>query len=570
MNLLLIGPFGKRTNHMLLSWIKGNGGVNKPQRMEQAQAPAVVVDVAPSPKSMSYKPSSDTRWWPLVSLLLVLLLLLLALLISRFTASNFFIASFCIAASFLLFHMVYGVLRIMPVFIHKLSSIAYISERELKRIERAPALRFCLSAAIALTALYIASSVLVQADALLDTDRPFLTRSWEYFYHRFVQLSCIAAWLLFAEKYCIQKIAIYFHTSFYAKRLEANEFMLNCIGRLRILFTSRRSITPVSQHSGFSFMSSEKEYGTEEDAKELTAAVFNGLSISSDRDYLTIKDLEAAFQGETGRFMELLDSDSNGELSRKELQTGIVKAYSECELLETSLISNSRVINRLERMFLVLLVVVLFYICISMLMASLLQTISILGAGLVAANFLFAEEISAMFSGIIFVIITHPFDIGDIISIDGKGFRVQDIDLTLTTLQGRGGRFTYINNSVLADNKIGNVRRSGNMQETFKLAFESSATTEQLQEFEKQLVEFVHEQSRDYEGHVHLHDFVITNSKTLEFEVKVKHRANFQDSKVRNRRSRKMVNAIRSFISKANLHLAEFSWDTVRGDAYFH
>lgn len=532
---------------------------------------AVVVEVAPSPKSISYNPASKGSWIGVLSVIFTVILLSPAGLIaitkqrSEYLGTgaynNLFMASVCTAGCFILFHLIWVAMRMMTVFIHRINSFAYINERELKRIERAPALRFYLSTAIALTALVISSSALVCSDISLETNTPLLARTWEYFYLRFVQLVTITAWLLFVEKYFIQKIAVFFHSRFYAKRLQTNEFVLNCISRLRLLFVSRRSISPESSGEAFSFIASKKEYGSMEDAQELTEAIFTGLSIPAERDYLTVHDLETAFQTEAGHFIECMDIDANGQLGKKEFQIGIIGAYEECELLETSLISNSRVISRLERMIMILLTVVIFYIFLSMLMSSVLQTISVLGAGILAANFLFADEVSCMFSGIIFVIITHPFDIGDAITIDGKPFRVRDIDLTLTTLQGPGGRFTYISNSVLAGSKIGNMRRSGNMHECFKLSLESSINRQQLEAFQKDLDGFIKEHPRDYEGRVHLGHFAILSSKSLEFEVKVGHRANFQDGKVRGRRSRQLVNAMRTFLAKQNLKLAEFSWE---------
>ena len=537
----------------------------------------VVVNVgspspAESPKSVSYDPEAakapsqfikDPNYFFLLMIgVSALFLLSPAIIIACACSSsdffgeghfnNIFFASISFCVSFLLFFGINKLLRMLPGLITWIfqSDAKYITQNS----DHTLMIYFYLSFSVSITFLYFLSQT------LFIQDPNATSRTWEFFYLKLIDFSMRLLWLLFLEKLIIQKIAIYFHRQFYADRLDENEFLLRCIERLKILFMGPRAASATLSQS------SAEESDYMHDAKKLVDAIFNGLSIPAGRDYLILSDLETAFHEDAIRFFDLMDLDHNGDLSRKELEIGIIKIYTDSQILTTSLASNNRVIIRLEYIMYILIAVYLFYTALSMLTTRVVNQLSILTASIIAARFLFAEEVSAMFTGIIFVIITHPFDIGDGVSIGSSNFSILDIDLTITTLKGPGGRITYISNSNLAYEKIGNMRRSGHMYERFKMSVEGRTTKSQLDRFEETTNEFTHENPRDFEGDVILKNFSIINKDSIQFELDVRHRSNFQDVSLRNRRNRGFLEALRGALSTCQMQLAEFNWESLKHD----
>jgi small-conductance mechanosensitive channel len=526
---------------------------------------------AESPKSVSYDPEATCSAHPThasyflpLSVCVVCILLLSPAIIIMCAClpaeyfgtghfNNIFFASVSFCAAFLIFFGINKLLRVLPNLVTWIfqSDAKYITENS----DHTLMIYFYLSLSVAATTLFFLSQTL-----FIQFDPAVTSHTWEFFYLKLVDFTSRMLWLLFVEKLVTQKIAIYFHKQFYAERLEENEFLMRCIERLKILFLGPRAAsTTLSQ-------SSTEEDDYERDSKKLVDAIFTGLSVPEDRNYLESKDLASAFHEDAQRFFDLMDLDHNGDLGRQEFEAGIVRVHTDSQILVTSIASNNRVVIRLEYIMYVLIAVYLFYTGLSMLTTQVWNQVSLLGASIIAARFLFAEEVSAMFTGIIFVIVTHPFDIGDSVSIGSSNFTIVDVDLTITTLKGPGGRTTYISNSSLADEKIGNMRRSGNMFERYKLSIEGRTTKPQIEQFEQVTNDFVHENSRDFEGDVMLKNFSIINKDSIQFELDVKHRSNFQDMSLRNRRNKGFVEALRGALATCQMQLAEFNWESLKHD----
>lgn len=79
-----------------------------------------------------------------------------------------------------------------------------------------------------------------------------------------------------------------------------------------------------------------------------------------------------------------------------------------------------------------------------------------------AATFVFGNSAKNMFEGIIFLFVTHPFDVADRVFIDGMNLQVKELGIMFTVFQMWDGQLIYTPNSVLLNKDITNVRRSPN------------------------------------------------------------------------------------------------------------
>lgn len=92
------------------------------------------------------------------------------------------------------------------------------------------------------------------------------------------------------------------------------------------------------------------------------------------------------------------------------------------------------------------------------------------GAGIGAIIFGFAfKDIGENFLAGIILALKRPFEIGDIIEIDGHKGNVKDLDLRLTHLRNVEGKDIYIPNSSIIKNTLINYTKDGNLRINFMI-----------------------------------------------------------------------------------------------------
>ena len=94
----------------------------------------------------------------------------------------------------------------------------------------------------------------------------------------------------------------------------------------------------------------------------------------------------------------------------------------------------------------------------------------IAGAGISAIIFGFAfKDIGENFLAGIILALKRPFEIGDIIEVDGYKGHVRDLDLRITHLRNVEGKDIYIPNSSIIKNALINYTKDGNLRVNFMI-----------------------------------------------------------------------------------------------------
>ena len=94
----------------------------------------------------------------------------------------------------------------------------------------------------------------------------------------------------------------------------------------------------------------------------------------------------------------------------------------------------------------------------------------IAGAGISAIIFGFAfKDIGENFLAGIILALKRPFEIGDIIEVDGYKGNVKDLDLRVTHLRNVEGKDIYIPNSSIIKNTLINYTKDGNLRMSFMI-----------------------------------------------------------------------------------------------------
>ncbi|KAI3637585.1 hypothetical protein MIR68_004234 [Amoeboaphelidium protococcarum] len=250
-------------------------------------------------------------------------------------------------------------------------------------------------------------------------------------------------------------------------------------------------------------------------------------------------------QEEAERAFLIFDRDFTGTISKQELKDAVVGMYKERKELSSSLRDVGSAVGKLDN---VLVIMVVLLACMTALLifgvpigSYLLTSISVL----FAATFVFGNSARNMFEGIIFLFVTHPYDVGDRVFIDNNNYIVKELGILYTVLEKWDGQVIYSPNSVLATKDITNVRRSPNQIETVEVHLAYDTSAELIQTFRQKLNEYVQTESKDFMPKIDLVPFEIEAMNKIKYYIYLEHRNNWQDSGRRWQRHAKFMNFLR-------------------------
>lgn len=238
---------------------------------------------------------------------------------------------------------------------------------------------------------------------------------------------------------------------------------------------------------------------TSSEAKKRSKFIFYVLSSlgTPGGGQLTKADFQKVFRLEqsASEAFELFDVNFDGFISKSELKHLFVQIYREHGNLTQSVTSSAEALKALDNLFTILSCVVLslLYMVIFGLNVQSLLTLSlslILGFNVIIGNF--SRDV---FDSLMFLFVTHPYDIGDRVRIEGdaKIYTVKQISVLRTEFYDGRGEEIYMPNPVLLRKNIINLRRSHEQWESIEMCLDLGTTHEQLSEFRSILTRHLHD-----------------------------------------------------------------------------
>ncbi|KAJ7477111.1 Mechanosensitive ion channel-domain-containing protein [Mycena galericulata] len=206
------------------------------------------------------------------------------------------------------------------------------------------------------------------------------------------------------------------------------------------------------------------------EAKRLARSIYTRFKAPS-RNYLIPPDFHPAFpttEAADAAF-RVFDKDNNGDLSRAEIKTTLMKVYKERRFLARAMRDAGAALKTLDQILLVFALVVQFFISLSVFGVNVTKSLTSVYTIGIGASFVFKTAASSAFDSIMFLFVTHPFDTGDRCFIDDEIMVVKKMGLFATVFTRWDGTESYYFNSQLATKFITNVRRSGKMFESLTM-----------------------------------------------------------------------------------------------------
>ena len=209
------------------------------------------------------------------------------------------------------------------------------------------------------------------------------------------------------------------------------------------------------------------------EAKRLARLIYSRFR-QGRKKYLLPQDFHPAFPTpeEAEKAFRVFDKDNNGDISRREIKTVLLKVYKERRFLSRSMRDIGAALKTLDRILLFFALVVLFFISLSVFGVEVGSSLSSVYTVGIAASFIFKNAASSAFDAIMFLFVTQyvhvlqrgcgrtrllmdlltlhsPFDTGDRCFIGGK---------SLAFLCSRSGRLMVHYRGKLSCEKDGIVR----------------------------------------------------------------------------------------------------------------
>jgi len=209
----------------------------------------------------------------------------------------------------------------------------------------------------------------------------------------------------------------------------------------------------------------------------------------------------------------------------------IVEAFQERAAILKGLSENEAIIGQLDNIIGVIFWIATIYLWMNVFDYN-INSIATVFTLITGFTWVFSGIVTSVFNSIIFIFITHPYDVGDRIAFDDKELQVTDISLLTTTFMETGGETMYYRNAEMVGKKVKNIRRSGNQSEILNFALPAvPSTLEKMGHLREKLLAYFAANSRDYIVPEHAFFFFeMKDLKTLAISIRIEHRSNFQDA----------------------------------------
>ncbi|KAG8928018.1 hypothetical protein FRC01_006573, partial [Tulasnella sp. 417] len=268
------------------------------------------------------------------------------------------------------------------------------------------------------------------------------------------------------------------------------------------------------------------------EAKKLARNLYYAFRSDRRRQYLIPSDFYPAYAtaDEARDAFRVFDKDDNGDITRAEIKTAVMKVYKERRFLARSLRDVGAAVQTLDRLMLCVFLIILIFIALPIFGVSIGSSFSSIYTVFIAASFIFKNAASNAFDSIMFLFVTHPFDTGDRCFIENENLVVRKMGLFATTFTRVDGSQTYYFNSMLLTKFIMNARRSDKMGEVMEMQINWRTPQWKLDALEKKLNEWIDsDDKRWYKAGTSIAFSKIEFQKALCVNIGIGHNGTWQD-----------------------------------------
>ncbi|ORX54864.1 hypothetical protein BCR36DRAFT_348023 [Piromyces finnis] len=293
------------------------------------------------------------------------------------------------------------------------------------------------------------------------------------------------------------------------------------------------------------------------DAKKLARLIFEFLRTSDDTQFLVLNDFIPFFDDESQaqRAFNIFDVDRNGDISKFEIKNIIISIYKEKEAIEKSMRDSGLALRKFDGILKFIAFIIICLIGMAILTTGYSTVMISLGTIWASTMFAFSGIITTIVENIIFLFISHPFDVGDKIQVGDNVMYVTEFGLISTIFRRTDGKRAYCPNKKIASQFIKNVRRSGTIIEDIDLEISLNTTKEQIDELKRRILEFLKKHNNDFQLRAEVALKSLKDVGHINLGIMIEHNINFQDTFKYNMRRNELLLTIQSLLNDIGISL---------------
>ncbi|KAG9252291.1 Mechanosensitive ion channel family protein [Emericellopsis atlantica] len=273
--------------------------------------------------------------------------------------------------------------------------------------------------------------------------------------------------------------------------------------------------------------------------------------VRPDNEMVFLDDVHRAFntKEEAEAAFNVFDKDLNGDISMEEFETVTNEISMEKKAIAASLKDLDSVIQKLDQVFLFIIVVVTIIVFISIISGSAAAGLASAGSSVLGLAWMLQATAQEFLQSIIFVFVKHPFDVGDRVTIygstgatmTGDDYYVTEISLLYTEFKKLQGHVVQAPNSLLNTLFILNQRRSNGLADPIPLTIRFGTPAWQIDELKARMLDFCLNNKRDYQPTILMELSKIADVRSATLTVVFIHKSNFQNELLRLARLNKFM-----------------------------
>lgn len=237
----------------------------------------------------------------------------------------------------------------------------------------------------------------------------------------------------------------------------------------------------------------------------------------------------------------VFDKDMNGDISIDEFEAVCNEIHLEKKAIAASLKDLDSVIQKLDKVFLCIIIVIAAIVFISIFSSSSAAALTSAGTAVLGLAWMLQATAQEFLQSIIFVFIKHPFDVGDRVTVygstganmQGDDYYVTEVSLLYTEFKKMEGHIVQAPNSLLNTLFILNQRRSNGLADVVTLKIRFGTPGWMIEDLKARMLEFIMENKRDYQTKIISEMTGVDECRSTSVNIIFFHKSSFQNELLR-------------------------------------
>ncbi|WFD08614.1 hypothetical protein MVES1_003990 [Malassezia vespertilionis] len=281
-------------------------------------------------------------------------------------------------------------------------------------------------------------------------------------------------------------------------------------------------------------MGVKTELNTSAEAKRLARSLYVNYQRDRSRNYLVPSDFAPAYPDNPGgarNAFALFDRDGNGDVSQSEIKSTVMEVFKERRILGFAMQDLNNVVGGLDLIMCIIAGIFVLFEAFAIFNVNVAQTVSTFYSMGIAFAFVFKESAQNLFDSIIFIFVSHPYDTGDVVMLEDNVYVVKQLRLLSTRFTNTADNSDlYIANPILSQSSIINFRRSSHQYDETHIQVAFNTPLEKLNAVQDDLNDWIkNDPEHRFVYPTYIFVYAVNYMRYMDCTVGMTHSHNFQD-----------------------------------------